>query len=74
MTSLYLLEVGKAHLENDKIKGVAQVIVNADGTKPRMLASFDDTLNELVGELILVHQWNQNLPTHCTIGRNLKRD
>lgn len=74
MTSLHLLEVGKAHLFNDKIKGAAQVVVNADGTKPRMLASFDDTLNELVGELVLVSEWNKNLPTHHTIGRNLRRD
>jgi hypothetical protein len=74
MTSLHLLEVGKAQIENDRIKGTAQVIVNADGTKPRMLASFDDTLNELVGELVLVHQWNKNLPTHFTIGRNLRHD
>jgi len=74
MTSLHLLEVGKARIENDRIKGTAQVIVNADGTKPRMLASFDDTLNELVGELVLVNEWNKNLPTHFTIGRNLRHD
>ena len=74
MSSLHLLEVGKASKQSKSIKGSAQIIINADGTKPRMLAQFDDTLNELVGELVLVHEWNKSLPTHYTIGRNLRRD
>ena len=74
MTFLHLYENGKAHLRKNKLSGRAQVIVNADGTKPKMFASFDDTLNELVGELVLVHKWDETLPSHHTIGRNLRWD
>ena len=74
MTMLHLTEKGKAQVENDIIRGAAQVVVNADGTKPRMLAQFNDTINELTGELVLVSEWDKNHPTHYTIGRNLRRD
>jgi len=74
MTTLHLLEIGKAVIEGGTIKGSAQVIINADGSKPRMLASFDATLNELVGELVLTDIWNETLPTHYTIGRKLRND
>ena len=74
MTTLNLFESGKAINGGAKLRGSAQIIINADGTKPRMFAKFDDTLNELVGELVLTNVWNKNLPTHYTIGRNLRQD
>lgn len=74
MAGLHLLEYGKAYIENGKMRGHAQIIVNADGTKPRMIAYFDEKRNELVGELFLVNEWNKNLPIESTIGRNLRQD
>jgi hypothetical protein len=74
MSKLELYETGKGIQLNNKLFGSAQVIVNADGTKPRMLAQFDDTLNELTGKLILVHKWNESYPTHYTIGKTLRKD
>jgi hypothetical protein len=74
VSRLELVEVGKGIQKDNKLYGSAQVIINADGTKPRMLALFDDTLNELTGKLILVHKWNESYPTHYTIGKTLRKD
>jgi len=74
MSKLELYEVGKGVQNDNELYGTAQVVINADGTKPRMLAQFDDTLNELTGKLILVHKWNESYPTHYTIGKTLRKD
>ena len=74
MNILHLYEMGKGTMKDDKIGGTAQVVINADGTKPRLFARFDDNINELVGELVLVPEWNKTFPTHYTIGRKLRND
>ena len=74
MTNLVLREFGKASHEGNKLSGSAQIIVNADGTKPYMHTNFNVTLNEVMGETVLVHSWNKANPRHYTIGRSLRKD
>jgi len=74
MTELKLIETGKAIRDGNQLNGAAQILINADGTRPRLWARFDESLNELVGELVLVNEWEKTLPSHYTIGRNLRKD
>ncbi len=74
MSKYELYESGKGSREEAGVVGRAHIVINADGTKPRMMGNFDDTLNEVVGKTILVDKWNDSFPMYYTTGKNLRKD
>ena len=74
MSKFEVYEIGKGMRTGATIEGNAHICINADGTKPRMSAQFNDTLNELVGVMVLVDKWQESFPMHYTVGKTLRKD